>query len=155
MESPTPNSGDVAPERVKNRATWLIRQAYARSSACLDDAFRDGGDGYRGYHFRLLAALEHTEETSQADLGRASGIDPSDVTETMTELLARNLVQRRIDPEDRRRNLVSITRQGRRRLEALDGVVSAAQDRLLDPLTTRERHQLLRLLHKILENPDR
>ena len=145
----------MAPERVKNRATWLIRQAYARSSACLDDAFRDGGDGYRGYHFRLLAALEHTDATSQADLGRASGIDPSDVTETMTELLARNLVQRRIDPEDRRRNLVSITRQGRRQLEALDGVVSAAQDRLLDPLTPRERQQLLRLLKKILENPDR
>lgn len=56
---------DRAPDRVKDRPTWLISRTFARSSALLASGFEEHGDGLRGYHFRLLAALEEGQ-ASQA-----------------------------------------------------------------------------------------
>jgi MarR family transcriptional regulator, lower aerobic nicotinate degradation pathway regulator len=134
---------------VKDRATWLIRRAYARSSALLDEGFAGGADGLRGYHFRLLAALENAAPLSQAELGKLTSIDPSDVTATMVELEALGLIERSVDQRDRRRNLVAITRGGLERLEALDALVSEIQERVLEPLSATERAQFLRILRKL------
>jgi DNA-binding MarR family transcriptional regulator len=60
------------------------------------------------------------------------------------------LVERQPDPADRRRNLVSITRAGRRRLDELAEVVGAAQDELLKPLSDAERGRLVALLTRIV-----
>jgi DNA-binding MarR family transcriptional regulator len=138
---------------VKHRATWLIRGAYARSSALLDEGFEAGGNGLRGYHFRLLAALDDASAMSQAELGRLTGIDPSDVTATIAVLEQLKLIARTADPLDRRRNLVSLTRQGRERLNDLDSLVSDIQNRLLAPLSASERGQFLVLLEKVANGP--
>src|SRR4051794_3334166 len=46
------------PARIDDRPTWLISRAFARSSGLLARAFEERGQGLRGYHYRLLAALE-------------------------------------------------------------------------------------------------
>lgn len=140
---------DRAPDRVKNRPTWLVSRTFARSSALLAAAFEEHGDGLRGYHYRLLAALE-TGQASQAELGRSTGIDRSDVTAVLTELEARALIARRVDPENKRRNIVTITPEGIRTLAALDAVVARVQDDLLAPLTPVQRNQFIGLLRQIL-----
>ena len=71
--------------RVAARPTWLLSRANARSQALLADAF--GAEGVRGYHFRLLAALDQYGPASQADLGRRTGIDRSDVVATLNDLV--------------------------------------------------------------------
>jgi DNA-binding MarR family transcriptional regulator len=134
---------------VKDRATWLIRRAYARSSALLDEGFASRADGLRGYHFRLLAALEDAAPLSQAEVGKLTGIDPSDVTATIVELEAMGLIERTVDPHDRRRNLVAITKDGLARLDDLDALVSDIQERVLEPLSAGERTQFLRMLRKL------
>ena len=73
--------------RVAARPTWLLSRANARAQGLLADAF--GAEGVRGYHFRLLAALEQYGPASQADLGRHTGIDRSDVVATLNELVER------------------------------------------------------------------
>jgi len=78
------------PARLKGRPTWLISRAYARSSGLLNAGFEAHGSGLRGYHYRLLAALEEWGPASQADLGRSTGIDRSDVTAALAELESRN-----------------------------------------------------------------
>src|SRR5262245_24273363 len=87
------------PDRVRERPTWLISRAFARSSGLLAAGFDAHGDGLRSYHYRLLAALEQWGPASQADLGRDTGIDRSDVTAALTELESRGLVERRPDPD--------------------------------------------------------
>src|SRR5215813_15496783 len=98
------------PARLKDRPTWLISRAYARSSGLLNAGFEVHGNGLRGYHYRLLAALEEWGPASQADLGRSTGIDRSDVAAALSELADRGLIERAVDLDDRRRNIVSITR---------------------------------------------
>ena len=133
--------------RVRDRPTWLLSQAAARAHALLTAALAE--EGVRGYHLRLLAALEDDGPCSQADLGRATGIDRSDVVAALNELTAWGLARRDPDPTDRRRNLVSITRRGRERLEELDAVLTGVQEAVLAPLSAAERRSLVRLLRTL------
>jgi DNA-binding MarR family transcriptional regulator len=137
--------------RVAGRPTWLLSRANARAQALLVEAF--AAEGVRGYHFRLLAALEQYGPTSQADLGRHTGIDRSDVVATLNDLVEARLAVREPDPGDRRRNVVTITARGTRTLERLDAVLDGVQEALLEPLTSGERKTLVRLLGKLSEPP--
>ncbi|RKN45044.1 MarR family winged helix-turn-helix transcriptional regulator [Streptomyces hoynatensis] len=139
------------PDRVKDRPTWLISRVYARSSALLGAGFEARGNGLRGYHYRLLAALEQWGPASQADLGRDTGIDRSDVTAALTELESRGLVERRVDPRHKRRNIVTITPEGVQQLAELDTVIGGVQEELLAPLTGSQRRQFLALMSRLLE----
>lgn len=145
------DQSDRTPDRVKDRPTWLISRAYARSTALLTAGFEAGGKGLRGYHYRLLAALEQWGPASQADLGRDTGIDRSDVTAALTELEKRDLVERRVDPDHKRRNIVTITPQGLDALEELDSVIEEIQSELLAPLTAAQRRQFVALLSRVLD----
>jgi len=140
-----------APSRIRDRPTWLISRAYARSHGLLNDGFAAGGAGLRSYHYRLLAALEEWGPVSQADLARSTGVDRSDVVSVLGELERRGLVDRTVDPDNRRRNIVSITRAGSEQLEALDRVIDEVQDQVLAPLSQNERRQLTKLLHKLVD----
>ena len=80
---------DRTPARVKDRPTWLISRTFARSSGLLAAGFESYGRGLRSYHYRLLAALDEWGPASQADLGRGTGIDRSDVTAALSELESR------------------------------------------------------------------
>jgi len=140
---------DRVPERMRERPTWLISRAYARASGLLQEGFAQGGDGLRGYHYRLLAALDEWGPASQATLGRGTGIDRSDVTAALVDLEEHGLVRRDVNQEDRRRNIVSITAAGTSRLEALDSVLDGIQERLLAPLSEDERRQFLALMRRI------
>ena len=140
---------EKVPERVRERPTWLISRAYARAAGLLQEGFARSGDGLRSYHYRLLAALEEWGPASQAALGRGTGIDRSDVTAALVELEARGLVRRAVNQEDRRRNVVTITDEGIRHLELLDGVVDEIQERLLAPLSEEEQRQFITLMRRI------
>jgi MarR family transcriptional regulator, lower aerobic nicotinate degradation pathway regulator len=140
------------PARVAERPTWLISRAFARSSGLLARAFEEEGDGLRGYHFRLLAALDEWGPASQAGLGRDTGIDRSDITAAMVELESRGLVSRHVDPSHKRRKIVTITAEGSERLKVLDAIVGRVQRQLLAPLKANERRQFLALLRRIAQS---
>ena len=133
--------------RVATTPTWLLSRANARAQRLLAEAFAE--QGVRGYHFRLLAAIEEHSPTSQANLGRQTGLDRSDVVATLNDLVAAGLARREPDPDDRRQNLVTITTDGRARLDQLDAVLSQVQKDFLAPLTATEQNTLTRLLSKL------
>ena len=143
---PLEASPDRTPERLKNRPTWLLSRAAARASTLLAEGFAVHGDGLRGYHYRLLAALEQWGPASQADLGRDTGIDRSDVTAALTELEGRGFVRRAVDPGNRRRKIVSITDAGTATLARLDTVLDDVQVELLAPLPPAERAQFAAIM---------
>lgn len=133
--------------RVEGRPTWLLGRANARSQALLADAFASAG--MRGYHFRVLAALEEHGPASQADLSRATGIDSSDVVAAVNHLVSNGLARRERDGNDRRRNTISITSAGLIEVDRVGGAVDRVQDIVLAPLSDSERTTLVRLLTKL------
>jgi MarR family transcriptional regulator, lower aerobic nicotinate degradation pathway regulator len=141
---------DARPARLMAKPSWLISEVSRLAHPLLTGAFATAGS--RGYHYRLLAALAEFGPTSQASLGRRTGMDRSDVAAAVNELVARGLAQRAPDPADRRRNVISITAAGTAHLQRLDELVAGVQDELLAPLSPAERQQLIRLLNRILEH---
>jgi DNA-binding MarR family transcriptional regulator len=137
------------PDRVSERPTWLLSRVFARSSALLAAGFEAHGDGLRGYHFRLLAALEQWGPESQADLSRDTGIDRSDVTAALNELESRRYVERKVDPGHKRRNIVTLTPAGASALLRLDAVLEEIQEAVLAPLTAAQRRQFISLLSRL------
>jgi DNA-binding MarR family transcriptional regulator len=149
-QGPTP---ETMPARIRELPTWLISRAYAQAHRLLGEGF--AAAGVRGYHYRLLAALEETGPASQADLGRRTSIDRSDVVAALNELAERALIERSPDPHDRRRNIITITRAGTTTLRELDDVLAGVQEKLLAPLSAADRRQLVTLLLRLLEPDDR
>jgi DNA-binding MarR family transcriptional regulator len=109
-------------------------------------------DGVRKHHFTVLLALDEHGSSSQAALGRRLGIDRSDLHAVLNDLERDGLVGRVRDEQDRRRNAVELTRAGARALKRLDARVQAAQESLLEPLSTAERRQLCRSLTRLAEH---
>jgi DNA-binding MarR family transcriptional regulator len=148
-DSAGPEPQAVIPARIADQPTWLISQAYGRANALLNSGFEARGDGLRKYHYRLLAALQESGPASQAQLGRGTSVDRSDVVATLDTLQNLGLISREPDPDDRRRNIVSITPAGSKRLRALDAVLSDIQAQLLAPLSPPEQEQFKDFLRRV------
>jgi DNA-binding MarR family transcriptional regulator len=140
----------LAPARIAQRPTWLVSRAFMRTSRLLSAAFESQGGGLRGHHYRLLAAIDELGAASQADLGRSANLDRSDVTAALAELEARGLVERAVDPEHKRRKIVTLTPAGAEQLLALDLIVDQVQEDFLAPLTKVQRRQFTELLGRLL-----
>jgi DNA-binding MarR family transcriptional regulator len=143
---------ETAPARLRTIPSWLLNQAGGYATRLVSDAL--GAVSAKRYHYSLLATLAEFGPDSQAALGRRCGIDPSDMVATVNELAEHDLLRRTADPNDRRRNEITITAAGRRHLRKLDGTIAGAQDRLLEQLSGTERDELIRLLTKIVESAE-
>jgi DNA-binding MarR family transcriptional regulator len=130
--------------------SWLINQTSVRATRLVSEKLRTV-DAHR-YHYSALAALDELGAMSQAELGRRCGLDRSDVAAVAAELAERKFIRRVTDADDRRRNIVSISASGRRRLRTLDGLLRDTQKQLLAPLSAAEREQLVRLLLRVVDD---
>jgi DNA-binding MarR family transcriptional regulator len=143
---------DDTPERLVGKPSWLIIQLATHVRRLVSDAFTDAGA--RGYHYRILAALREFGVASQIELARRSAMDRSDVVAAINELVEQGHVERTPDPDDRRRNLVSITKEGERQLRRLDQSLHRVQGELLAPLSPQERLALFRMLTMLLRHQE-
>lgn len=144
---------EPAPARLTGLTSWLLTQTAAHAHRLVTDGF--AAVDARGYHYRVLATLDEFGPASQATVGRRSGVHLSDLVATINELAAAGLVERAPDPEDRRRNVVTVTAAGREQLRRLDERLTGVQDELLAPLSPTERDELRRLLGRLLEHHGR
>ncbi|WP_454199041.1 MarR family winged helix-turn-helix transcriptional regulator [Nocardia sp. Marseille-Q1738] len=138
-----------AAERLKVLPTRLVNQVALVANRATERALETTGS--RRYHYALLATLEEFGAASQAELGRRTRIDRSDVVAAVNDLAGRGLVQRSPDPADRRRNIITLTTAGARHLDDLDERLAGAQDELLAGFSAADRRTLITLLTRILE----
>lgn len=150
MDAPMP---DEPPAHWKRLPSWLLTQTAAHAHRLVSDTF--AAADARGYHYRILATLDEFGPASQADLGRRTAIHLSDMVGSINELADQGLVERSPDPSDRRRNIISVTGAGLRRLKDLHAQLVRTQDELLAPLSKREREQLTGLLARLLDHHGR
>ena len=137
-----------APARLRTKPSWLISKTAARAQRLIAEAM--GEIGGRAYHFAILAALEEFGPASQAAIGQRCGIDRSDMHAMVRELADQGHIVQAPDPGDRRRNVVTLTASGQRRLAELDGALSGVQDNLFGALPTADRERLTALLTRAL-----
>jgi DNA-binding MarR family transcriptional regulator len=105
--------------------------------------------GARKDHFVVLAALAEFGPASQATLSGRTRIYKSDLVSVLNDLGDGGLICRTPDPADKRRNVITITDHGERRLAELDRVLEGVNDYVMAPLGRDERAQLFDLLGRV------
>jgi MarR family transcriptional regulator, lower aerobic nicotinate degradation pathway regulator len=146
-----PADGEIeAPERLRRRASRLLSQMSLRSDRLITEGLAQVDA--RKWHYAVLASLQEYGPGSQAMLSQHTGIYRSDMVGVLNELAERGFVERTSDPGDRRRNVITITPQGRRHLRRLDEVLDDLHEELLAPLLPAERDQFVRMLTRLLDH---
>ncbi|MEZ0071710.1 MarR family winged helix-turn-helix transcriptional regulator [Planotetraspora sp. GP83] len=138
------------PARLRSLPTRLLSLVAMHSDRLVTEGL--AAAEARKWHYAVLVTLRESGPASQAELSRRTGIYRSDLVAVINELADRVLVERAPDPADRRRNVITMTRQGRDHLRRLDKLLATLQDEALAPLTQPERDQLTELLTRLLDH---
>lgn len=105
---------------------------------------------------RLLAILrqcrEQGEDPSQRELADLLHVSPATIAVSLKSLERNGYVQRRVDPADSRRNLISPTPRALEALDASLAVFRAVDEAMLAGFSEEEAALLARLLLRCLEN---
>ena len=100
--------------------------------------------------YRTLAALRGATTREPWELARAVQVSSPHMTSVLDQLMRLGLVERRVDPVDRRRRQVALTGAGRRRLRVLSPHVLALEARVLETtFTESERAVLTELVRRL------
>lgn len=102
-------------------------------------------------HAGILRMVQATEGLSQQTLGAELRILPSRLVALIDDLQARQLIERRDHPTDRRSYALYLSDKGRDTLKAIGRAAREHQDALCAALNAGERAQLASLLQRIAD----
>ena len=105
--------------------------------------------GLHPYHHAILLVVAEGSHETQGAIADALGYDRGQLVGLLDELEERGLVERRRDPNDRRRHLVELTPDGKRTLRRLRVLAREMDDAFLAPLSEEERATLHALLLRL------
>jgi len=102
--------------------------------------------GARG--FQILATVAHDEPPTQASLAAHLGIDRTVLTYVLDDLVEHGVLERTVDPADRRVRRLAATASGRELLADLEQRVADAERELFAGLSDGEQLQLRSALYR-------
>ncbi len=112
------------------------------------------GDDLRLPHFAILSALSDFGPLAQHELADRLNLNRSHLVGYLDTLEGRGLVSRERDPDDRRRQRVTLSSSGRSRVRRLNRIAQDSQSELLEALSERERRVLVDLLRRVVQAHD-
>jgi DNA-binding MarR family transcriptional regulator len=114
----------------------------------LKEAYREAFEtaGASPFHYSVLAVLEESARETQATIADSLGYDRSWLVGLLDELEELGLIERKRDPVDRRRHLVTLQPAGKTKLAELRAISKQVEDAFLAPLEPAQRASLHELL---------
>jgi DNA-binding MarR family transcriptional regulator len=137
---------DLGP-RLSGRLTYRLKRALADLEILHEQHL--GPAGITARELALLLFLDGREPESQQQAAARLGIDRTTMVGLLDSLERKDLVARRPDAGDRRRNVILLTDAGHATLQAATDASDAAERELLAELDDREATQLRELLTRI------
>lgn len=136
-----------------NDLTILLHAAVNQVTIYLDRAatemgLKDARD------WLVLAALDDGEQRTQLELSRVVCVDKTTLISVIDRLEQHKLIQRTVDPTDRRVRIPQITPAGRRVYAKFATARDAAEARALDGVSSDDRELLLSLLARIANSQE-
>lgn len=100
--------------------------------------------------YAALQAICNRPGIDQTTLAKAIAFDTSTINGVIDRLEARGLLERNSSPTDKRVRLITPTALGKETLQEAIPRVLASQERLMEPLTEKERKEYLRLARLLI-----
>lgn len=130
---------------------YALRRAQLAVFADFANAMRAADTPLTPGEFGILQIVATNDGLTQTALARALGVDRSTLVPVLNRLEEARLIERRKSPTDRRAHALALGPDGARLIERYETLVRAHEARLLAPLSSGERRQLIRLLERILD----
>ena len=140
------------PEELLASSTFLLKRLGHAVKERAMEAYEEVG--LHPYHHAILLVLAEGSRETQGSIADALGYDRGQLVGLLDELEERGLVERRRDPNDRRRHIVSLTADGEKTLRRLRALSAEIEDEFLSPLSNEERANLHALLYRLAEKHD-
>jgi DNA-binding MarR family transcriptional regulator len=107
--------------------------------------------GLHPYHYGVMLVLDEGSRETQGSIADALGYDRGQLVGLLDELEEQGLVERKRDPNDRRRHIVRLTSEGKKALRRLRTLAKQLEDDFLTPLSDDDRQALHSLLLRLAE----
>ena len=133
-------------------STHLLKRLGMEIKEAYREAFEEVGAS--PFHYSVLAVLEESPPETQATIADSLGYDRSWLVGLLDELEEKGLIERRRDPDDRRRHLVTLLPAGKQQLAELRAISMRVEDTFLAPLDTKQRASLHALLLQLTAHHD-
>lgn len=101
--------------------------------------------------YGILTVLAANPWLDQTAIGYEVGLDRTTSADVIKRLEEKGLLERRINPMDRRSRQAAVTPEGLRVMAMLKQGMARAQQRLLDPLSLRDRKIFMSLLVELVD----
>jgi DNA-binding MarR family transcriptional regulator len=124
---------------------YLMKQVELAVRSHLDDLLKPAE--ITALQYTALTVLERHPGLTSAQLSRNSFVTTQTMADMVTALGARGLIERRRDPADRRRLVISLTADGHALIRQYRGQVTDLEHRMLSGLTGEQREELRRSLY--------
>jgi DNA-binding MarR family transcriptional regulator len=138
------------PEELVASDSFLLKRLGMLAKEQAMDAYEE--TGLSPYHFAVLIALDESSHKTQGAIADALGYDRGQLVGMLDELEEQGFVERRRDPDDRRRHIVKLTPDGKRALGRLRTLSRRIEDEFFEPLDKQQRKQLHALLLQLAEH---
>ena len=140
------------PAELVSRTGFLLGRVGMSLKMLTMDAFE--AEGFSAYQYSVLALLDEGPRTAQAAIAEALQFDPSQLVALLDGLEERGFIERRRDPNDRRRQMVTLTAAGKRQLALFRKLAQRIEDDFLEALDEDERRELHDLLLRVAVHRD-
>ncbi len=140
------------PFQLENSPFYLMARAISKAARGIDTAL--GATRFSQTQWRVLITLSERGALSIGDLATAIFVESSAVGRSVGRMERDGLVRRERDRNDRRITRVSLSPEGRLRMEELRAVVAAELNRLLDGFSAEDVRTLNAWLARISNSAD-
>lgn len=151
----TNNSDELPPDprrSLEGAALFWLYQAHRAVRGEILRIIREQGDEISAAQWEVLARLWQRDGASQTALARSAGRDRPGITRLLDGMQDKGLIERRPDPDDRRRQRIYLTAAGRKLHARLLPAVSEILETAFDKLPAARRRGLRDSLQQIHRN---
>lgn len=128
--------------------TWLLHRAAQRMRSVTGGAAQEHGLSLRQH--MVLSALHRSPGMTQIELGRAVGMDKTTLTSELDRLERAGLVERSVDPRDRRARVLALTPHGNQLRSAVSTGAERAESEALSVFSADDTARLRRMLFELI-----
>ena len=152
----TRDTGDPSPDggplpALADRLGYLLKHAQQRLAGLTSAAIAP--TGISGRECAVLIAIDDRAPLSQQEVARRLDVDRTTMVALIDDLEHKGLAQRRQDPDDRRKNVVVLTGQGRDTLRRATAATAEAERQFLGSLSGDETAMLKKALQAVAFPP--
>lgn len=133
-----------------NRLIFALTRIQTRVMAHMKQELQKAGVAFSPGQIGILLVLENVGQTSMGDLSQTLEIDNAAITRLVDKLEKQGLVERRINPDDRRQILIAPTATGLEKARIVKRIAQATNKKITEGFTREEIDTYARMNQAII-----